>query len=149
MTYSVIYDGNCNLCVTLVQALERFDRGQHFRYAPMQDRAACDRLGITAADCELGMILVQDDDPRQRWQGSAAAEEIGRRLPGGEVIVSVYRALPGLKPGGDRLYAQVRDRRYQLFGQRDHTYTSPYSLCQTGVCQPLQPPADLTPHAPS
>lgn len=149
MTYSVIYDGNCNLCVTLVQALEHLDRGHQFRYAPMQDPAACDRLGITAADCELGMILVNDADPSQRWQGSAAAEEIGRQLPGGEAVVAGYRSLPGLKPVGDRVYAYVRDRRYQLFGQRRATYTSPYPLCQTAACQPLQSPASLTPDAPS
>ncbi len=149
MTYSVIYDGNCNLCVTLVQTLERRDRGQHFRYAPMQDQAARDRLGITAADCELGMILVNDADPSQRWQGSAAAEEIGRQLPEGAALVAGYRLLPGLKPAGDRLYAYVRDRRYQFFGQRRATYTSPYPLCQAAACQPLQPPADLTPNAPS
>lgn len=137
MTYSVIYDGNCNLCVSLVQALERLDRGHQFRYAPMQDQAACDRLGITAADCELGMILVNDVDPSQRWQGSAAAEEIGRQLPGGEVVVAGYRALPGLKSAGDRVYAYVRDHRYELFGQRPVTYTSPYPLCQTTACPPL------------
>ncbi|WP_448564940.1 thiol-disulfide oxidoreductase DCC family protein [Trichothermofontia sp.] len=129
MTYSVIYDGDCHLCVTLVQVLERLDRGQQFRFAPMQDQTACDRLGVTPADCELGMVMVQDDDPSQRWQGSAAAEEIGRRLPGGEAIVSAYRSLPGLQQAGDRLYEQVRDRRYQLFGRRDRTYTSPYPLC--------------------
>jgi|GEM_PF-126819 len=137
MTYSVIYDGNCNLCVTLVQVLERLDRGQQFHYAPMQDRAALDHLGITAAECELGMILVNDANPSQRWQGSAAAEEIGRRLPGGEAVVMAYRSLPWLKQGGDRFYTQVRDRRYQLFGQRDQTYTSAYPLCTTATCAPL------------
>ncbi len=136
MTYSVIYDGNCNLCVTLVQVLERLDRGQQFRFAPMQDRVTLDRLGITPSDCELGMILVQDADPSQRWQGSAAAEEIGRLLPGGEGVIRAYRSLPGLKQGGDRLYEQVRNRRYQLFGRRDRTYTSPYPLCEPGMCSP-------------
>lgn len=136
MTYSVIYDGNCNLCVTLVQLLERRDRGQQFRFAPMQDRATLARLGITPAECELGMILVRDADPRQRWQGSAAAEEIGRLLPGGEGVIRAYRSLPALKQAGDRLYEQVRDRRYQLFGRRDRTYISPYPLCEPGMCSP-------------
>ncbi len=37
MSYSVIYDGNCNFCVSLVQLLESIDRGQQFEYIPMQD----------------------------------------------------------------------------------------------------------------
>jgi predicted DCC family thiol-disulfide oxidoreductase YuxK len=37
MNYYVIYDGQCNLCVTLVQLLENLDQGKMFRYIPMQD----------------------------------------------------------------------------------------------------------------
>jgi len=130
----VIYDGNCNLCVSLVQFLERLDRGQRFHYIPMQDEAALGRLAITAADCEQGMILLDADDLTQRWQGSDAVEEIGRRLPLGHLFVNAYRALPGLKQGGDRIYGQVRDHRYQLFGQRQRTYHSDYPACDDDSC---------------
>jgi predicted DCC family thiol-disulfide oxidoreductase YuxK len=34
MKYQVIYDGNCNLCVTFTQLLERFDQGKLFDYIP-------------------------------------------------------------------------------------------------------------------
>ena len=37
MNYYVIYDGNCNLCVTLVQLLENLDQEKIFRYISMQD----------------------------------------------------------------------------------------------------------------
>lgn len=127
--YTVIYDGNCNLCSNLVQVVERLDRGQQFVYAPMQDQAILTRFGITAQDCELGMILVDNQQPNRRWQGSAAAEEIGRLLPVGNEFVSVYRALPGLKTFGDRIYEFVRDHRYQLFGKRQETYSSAYPSC--------------------
>ena len=80
--HSVIYDGDCNLCVSLVQLLETLDRGQRFRYVPMQDTATLTQLNITAEECEMGMILVGPDavdaGVAQRWQGSDAAEEIGR-----------------------------------------------------------------------
>ncbi|HEY9907315.1 MAG TPA: DCC1-like thiol-disulfide oxidoreductase family protein [Thermosynechococcaceae cyanobacterium] len=132
MSYHVIYDGNCNLCVTLVQSLETFDRGQQFQYIPMQDAAALSQIGITPQDCEMGMILVNADSPTQRWQGTAAAEEIGRLLPMGEAFVALYRSLPGLKWSGDRVYEQVRDNRYTLFGQRDRTYQSRYPACSEG-----------------
>jgi predicted DCC family thiol-disulfide oxidoreductase YuxK len=66
----------------------------------------------------MGMILIDGNTPERRWQGSDAAEEIGRILPGGEVFVAAYRAMPGMKWMGDRVYEQVRDNRYTLFGKR-------------------------------
>lgn len=127
MTYYVIYDGNCNLCVTLVQLLENLDKGQLFKYAPMQDDSSLKRWGITPQDCELGMIVIDAQSPDHRWQGSAAAEKIGELLPLGEVFVAAYRALPGMKWVGDRVYEQIRDNRYTLFGKRSSTYQTAYS----------------------
>lgn len=133
MAYWVIYDGNCNLCVTLVQFLEQLDRGQQFQYIPMQAQEVLSRYGITPQGCELGMILMDAEAPERRWQGSDAAEEIARLLPGGELFISVYRALPGIKPTGDRVYEQIRDRRYHLFGQRSQTYQSEYPAADAAI----------------
>jgi predicted DCC family thiol-disulfide oxidoreductase YuxK len=134
MRYYVIYDGNCNLCVSLVQLLEQLDRGTQFSYIPMQDETNLHNLGITAIDCEQGMILINAQTPSQRWQGSDAAEEIGKLLPMGAVFVAAYRALPGAKWSGDRVYEQIRDNRYTLFGKRDRTYQSQHPACDTGNC---------------
>lgn len=135
MTYYVIYDGNCNLCVNLVKVLETLDQGHLFTYLPMQDEVSLSKLSVTAQDCEMGMILIHAEQPHQRWQGSAAAEEIGNLLPLGNVFVSVYRALPGVKWSGDRVYEQVRDNRYALFGKRDSTYQPQYPACITDNCK--------------
>lgn len=135
--YCVIYDGNCNLCVSLVQLLESVDRGAQFQYVPMQDSATLARYGITPADCEAGMILIDSQAPDRRWQGSDAAEEIGRLLPLGNPFVQAYRALPGAKQVGDQIYAFVRDRRYELFGQRRDRYDSAFPLCGDQNCGPL------------
>lgn len=135
MKYYVVYDGNCNLCVTLVQFLEKLDQGQLFAYIPMQDDATLSQFQITPKDCELGMILIDANVPERRWQGSNAAEEIGRLLPGGNGFVALYRALPGMKWMGDRFYEQIRDHRYTLFGKRTTTYHSEkYAAC----CQFLE-----------
>lgn len=132
MDYTVIYDGNCNLCVNLVQLLENLDQGDRFRYIPMQDEESLAHFNISASDCEQGMILIDMNHPEKRWQGSDAAEEIGNLLPGGSVFVNAYRSLPGMKWAGDRFYEQIRDNRYQLFGKRANTYQSAYPThCQT------------------
>ncbi len=135
MSYYVIYDGNCNLCVSLVQILENLDRGSLFRYVPMQDEETLSQWKITASDCNMGMILIDADNPQQRWQGSDAAEEIGRLLPLGKMFVDAYRALPGMKWTGDRIYEGVRDNRYTIFGKRNSTYKSAY--CIDGSCNNL------------
>ncbi|MEO1095724.1 MAG: DCC1-like thiol-disulfide oxidoreductase family protein [Cyanobacteria bacterium J06638_28] len=132
--YTVIYDGNCNLCVTLVSLLEQLDRGQQFSYVPMQDTDQLAQWGITGEDCEQGMILLDQHQPNRRWQGSDAAEEIGRLLPAGGLFVQAYRSLPGMKATGDRVYAYVRDNRYALFGKRDELYTSSYPVCEDNQC---------------
>ena len=135
--YCVIYDGDCNLCVSLVRLLEGFDQGRQFQYVPMQDTATLAGYAITPTNCEGGMSLLDIQAPDRRWQGSAAAEEIGRLLPLGNGFVQAYRALPGVKSVGDQIYAFVRDRRYDIFGKRDQRYDSAYPLCADGHCQNL------------
>jgi predicted DCC family thiol-disulfide oxidoreductase YuxK len=133
--YCVIYDGNCNLCVNLVRTLESIDQGQRFQYLPMQNQPGLAQYGITPTDCEAGMILLDQDDPTRRWQGSNAAEEIGRLLPVVQGLVEAYRALPGTKATGDLVYTYIRDNRYSLFGQRQEPYQSVYPLCQDQACR--------------
>ncbi|MEY3869445.1 MAG: hypothetical protein RLZZ338_3336 [Cyanobacteriota bacterium] len=137
MSYHVIYDGNCNLCVSLVQVLEKLDQGNLFQYVPMQDTETLRQFDVTEEDCELGMILIDAENRDRRWQGSNAAEEIGRLLPTGEIFINAYRALPGVKWMGDRVYEQIRDHRYTLFGKRDKLYESYYPIgCHnTEKCQ--------------
>jgi len=132
MNYQVIYDGNCNLCVNLVRSLEMLDQGKLFSYIPMQDEQILAQWRVTSQDCEMGMILIDGNAPKNRWQGSDAAEEIGRLLPMGRVFVDAYRALPGVKSLGDKVYAHIRDNRYDLFGKRTTTYKS--SFCSHGSC---------------
>lgn len=124
----VIYDGSCNLCVNLVKALETLDQGQRFRYIPMQDEATLRQLDVTPQTCQAGMILIDSGNQQRRWQGSDAAEQIGQLLPASQPIVAAYLAVPGLKAVGDRVYAQVRDNRYQLFGKRQQVYQSAYPV---------------------
>jgi predicted DCC family thiol-disulfide oxidoreductase YuxK len=127
MRYYLIYDGNCNLCVNFTKGLETLDQGQIFRYIPMQAHDLLENLGVTPEDCQKGMILIDSVNPELRWQGSDAAEEITRLLPLGEPLISLYRSLPSLQWLGARLYDQVRDNRYQWFGQRETTYVSNYA----------------------
>jgi predicted DCC family thiol-disulfide oxidoreductase YuxK len=129
--FLVIYDGNCNLCSSLVQGLEQIEGGDRLRYAPMQDEATLRSFAVSPADCEAGMWLIDLAQPDRRWQGSAAAEEIGRLLGWTAPLINLYRRLPGFKPLGDRAYLQVRDHRYAWFGRRTQTYWSRFPWIST------------------
>jgi predicted DCC family thiol-disulfide oxidoreductase YuxK len=135
--YCVIYDGHCNLCVTLVRVLETVDQGQRFQYVPMQEADALAQFGLTPADGEAGMIVIDLAQPSRRWQGSDAAEEIGRQMPLLQGFVMAYRALPGAKSTGDQVYAYIRDHRYQLFGQRADRYQPLHPHCPDQTCTPF------------
>ncbi|WP_017325531.1 thiol-disulfide oxidoreductase DCC family protein [Synechococcus sp. PCC 7336] len=141
----VIYDGNCNLCVTLVQALEQLDRGQRFVYVPMQYPQLEAEFGASERDCQMGMLVIDGEHRDRRWQGSDAAEELARRFPASAPLVAAYRALPGMKWMGDRAYEQIRDNRYAWFGRRSATYRSPYPACESGSCQPFPETAPAEP----
>lgn len=52
MSYTVIYDGDCNLCANFVSILEKYDRGRQFCYIPMQDQEKLNILNVTPKDCE-------------------------------------------------------------------------------------------------
>lgn len=146
--YLVVYDGRCNLCSNLVQALERIDQGQRFQYLPMQATDALAEWQITPEQCEQGMILVSLAQPEQRWQGSDAAEEISRLLPIANGVVAAYRAVPGLKGIGDRFYAWIRDHRYQVFGQRPELYSSNITPNLQSTCDSRCPAFTATPSDP-
>jgi len=140
MPYHLIYDGDCNLCVSLVRLLEALDRGRQFDYAPMQDERALQAWDVSPQACALGMVAIDAQAPERRWQGSEAAELIAQQLPLAREAIAAYLAVPGLKRWGDRAYAQIRDRRYAWFGQRERTYRSAYPVgCQAREhCSPRQ-----------
>jgi predicted DCC family thiol-disulfide oxidoreductase YuxK len=117
MQYYVVYDSECNLCTNFTQLLKQYDRGGIFAYLPMQNEETLAKFGISPTDCEAGMFLIDANQPAKKWQGSEAAEEIVRLLPLGEMFITAYRAIPGMKWLGDRSYEQIRDHRYEWFGK--------------------------------
>ena len=125
MKYYVVFDGKCNLCTNFAQILKQFDRDKIFAYIAMQNESKLAEFDITAEDCQAGMILIDANQPEKKWQGSEAAEKIASLLPMGELFVNAYRAIPGMKWLGDRSYEQIRDNRYEWFGEREETCNCP------------------------
>jgi len=135
MSYYIIYDGKCNLCSNLVQALEQIDRGDRFQYLPMQDQAGLAQFGITAPDCELGVILIDAAHLDRRWQGTAAAEEIARLLPIASPLVAAYRSIPGLKAVGDRVYERFATTAMRCLASVRQLINQPIQFAQMPVAR--------------
>jgi predicted DCC family thiol-disulfide oxidoreductase YuxK len=91
MTYNVIYDGNCNLCVTLVQFLENLDKGQLFQYIPMQDKRL-ESLWNTPQDCEMGDDLIDGDQVRDDGRVAMQLKKLAF-VPMGSAFVDASIAL--------------------------------------------------------
>ncbi len=118
MSYHVIYDDQCNFCVTAVDILKKLDNESRFDYLPMSDKVVLEQFNVTLASCAEGMYLIDAQNPTRRWQGSDAIEEITRLLPTGDFLINLYHAIPGAKWLGDQVYEQIRDHRYEWFGKR-------------------------------
>ena len=110
MSYYLIHDPNCPTCRPFIQLLQSFDRGQLFTCISLEDRERLRDFGLTVEECQQkGLILINVNEPSQRWYGSEAVEEIVNVLPMGHLLIATYRAMPGAKPLGDSVYAALKD----------------------------------------
>ena len=114
---TLIYDGQCRLCVTAKGGLERLGTGlQHsdIRFVPYQSEEAACRLG---AEYKPGRpdvaFLVEPDGTISR--GLDAFLPLVPGLPGGRVLHAILR-VPLIRPLAYLAYRLVARYRYKLFG---------------------------------
>lgn len=114
MTRVLIYDGQCRLCVTAKEGLERIDEGRDVRFVPYQSEEAASRLG---PDYKQGRpdvaFLVEGDGTISR--GLDAFLPLVPGLRGGRVLYAILK-VPLVRPLADLAYRFVARYRYKLFG---------------------------------
>lgn len=111
----ILYDGECNLCASVVAFILPRDRRGRFRFAALQSDSG--RRLLAGAGCEFGelstVVLVEGD---RCWARSDAVLRICRLLP------LPWPALAGLwlvpRPLRDAAYALIASRRRRWFGRR-------------------------------
>lgn len=110
----LIYDGQCRLCVTAREALERQADGGDVRFVPYQSEEAAQCLG---SDYTSGRpdaaFLVEGDGTIKK--GLDAFVPLLPGLRGGWVLLALWR-VPLLRPLACALYRLVARYRYQWFG---------------------------------
>jgi predicted DCC family thiol-disulfide oxidoreductase YuxK len=116
VTTPIIYfDGQCNLCNSLVDFVIRHDRRRHFRFAPLQGETARARLADRFTTAELTTVVLEE--PSRFRIRSDAALAILTGLGGFWRLAGTYRLIP--RRLRDALYDYVARKRFGWFGRRD------------------------------
>lgn len=111
--YAVIYDGDCGMCSRLARRLADLDRRGLFELIPSRQDGVHDRFPwIPPEAYDRALQLVRQSDS-VTWEGSAAVEEIVRRLRGGRLVAWLF-SVPFGRRAADRIYRWVADRRHEL-----------------------------------
>jgi len=114
----LIYDGQCRLCVTAKEGLERLEGarlGGKVRFVPYQSEEAARCLGSEYQPGRPDVAFLVDTDGRVS-RGLDAFLPMLPGLRGGRMLLALMR-IPVLKPLADLAYRVVARYRYRWFGQ--------------------------------
>ena len=111
----VLFDGECNLCASVVTFILPRDRRGRFRFAALQSDAGRRLLAdVDGTFGELSTVVLIEGN--RCWTRSDAVLRICRRLPLPWPALAVLWMVP--RPLRDAAYARIADRRRQWFGRR-------------------------------
>jgi predicted DCC family thiol-disulfide oxidoreductase YuxK len=119
----LIYDGQCRLCVTAKEELERAGSKDRVRFVPYQSEEAASRLGRDYKPGRPdGAFLVESDGTISK--GLDAFLPLLPGFRGGGLLQALMR-LPLIRPLAYLSYRLVARYRYRWFGQvSDHSHCS-------------------------
>ena len=111
----LLFDGECNLCSSVVQFVIRNDKHARIRFASLQSpigqRVLAD-VGMRTDDLETFVLL----DNGRTFVRSTAALRVSGHLDGPLKMFRVLTFVP--RPIRDAIYRFVARRRYRWFGRR-------------------------------
>lgn len=108
---TVLFDGECNLCLGAVSFIRKRDRGGRFRFVPLEEAEARDILAGRADGCDTLHLL----DEAGRHDRSAAVLRIAADLPFPWSLFRFLKILP--RPLRDTCYDFVARHRRRWFGR--------------------------------
>lgn len=124
--WTVIYDGNCNVCKKLVAMLDRWDRGGRLEVLPSQAPGVRARFPwITQRAFSESVQVVRASDGKT-WQGAAAIEQLLDVLPRGRWISWIF-SIPFVRVIAERFYRWFARNRYHM-GCGEHCQIRPHDV---------------------
>lgn len=115
---TLIYDGQCRLCVTAKEGLERLEGARldgKVRFVPYQSEEAARCLGSEYRPGRPDVAFLVDAEGKVS-RGLDAFLPMLPGLRGGRMLLALMR-IPVLKPLADLAYRVVARYRYRWFGQ--------------------------------
>lgn len=110
----VIWDGQCQFCLSQVRRLRRFDMFGQLAYLSLHDARVAERYPELSHAAMMEQMWVVTQDGR-RFGGADAGKYLSRRLPGLWWLAPLLH-IPFSMPLWRRLYAKIAERRYRLSG---------------------------------
>lgn len=111
--YTVVYDGDCDVCQRVVRVLGKWDREGELEIIPSQSADVRTRFPwIPAGAFKESLQLIRTDDGRT-WQAAAAIEELLNVLPKGKLVSWLFR-IAFVRVLADRVYRWFARNRYRL-----------------------------------
>lgn len=111
----VLFDGYCHMCSRFVRTILRFDKKQHFLFAPLSGETGAYWIEKLHVPKEVdSVILVRHDEYLIK---SEAILKIAKQLGGIFWFIRIFRIIP-LK-ARDKFYDFVARNRFKWFGKRN------------------------------
>lgn len=110
--WTVIYDGQCNVCGKLVKVLRGWDRRDLLEIVPFQDPGVAARFPWIPAEAYREALQLVGPGT-QTWSGAAAIEQLLGILPAGWLLGWAFK-MPVLGKLIDRFYRWFARNRYHL-----------------------------------
>lgn len=115
--WTVVYDGECRVCIRSVNLLRDHDRYGRFELVAYQSQGVMDRFpDITPAAFEASVQLIGPDG--RRWEGADAVAKIFSLTPRTRILAWLFR-IPLVRPIARRAY-RLFARHRARFGCSDH-----------------------------
>jgi len=124
--YTVIYDGNCNVCGRLVSVLAGWDKHGVLEITPSQAPGVHARFPWIPPRAYAESVQVVRNEDGRTWQGAAAIEAIINAMPKGWLIGWVFH-IPFIRPLAERFYYWFARHRYRL-GCGEHCQYRPLDV---------------------
>jgi predicted DCC family thiol-disulfide oxidoreductase YuxK len=113
-TKTLIYDGECRLCVTAKEGIERLGGEQDVRFIPYQSEEAARHLGNEYKPGRPDVAFLVEHDGRIS-RGLNAFLPLLPGLRGGRILSALLR-FPLLRPPAYLIYRLIARYRYAWFG---------------------------------
>jgi predicted DCC family thiol-disulfide oxidoreductase YuxK len=117
-THTVIYDGECGVCLRSVRALQNWDRRGRLEFVSSQSLEVPARFPWIPSSAFADSLQVVRASDNKTWQRAAAIEELLNILPRGKLMRWIF-AIPFARPVAEKIYRWFARNRYR-FGCKDH-----------------------------